>query len=125
MKQVVLRVRPAEVMEDLNLDLVRRRFARLAPWRAELRDTRLSDATYVTVVATIDVIDAAAADALQRGLADLPRMRVVVWRGPGSETPLALVDAAALNDAAAPVAGLAPGAAGSAEDEVVEKGRDG
>ena len=129
MKRVVLRVRPAEVMDDLDLDLVRRRLAGLAPWRAELRDTRLSDATYLTVVATIDAIDATAADALQRGLSDLPRMRVLVWRGPGAETPLALADAAALNDAAEEVRQRigdpvheVPRA--MAEDDVTTKGRD-
>ena len=123
MKRVVLRVRPAEVMDDLDLDLVRRRLERLAPWRAELRDTRLSDATYVTVVATIDAIDAAAAETLRRGLADLPRMRVMVWRGPGSETPLARIDAAALDEAAERIDGPASPAPGiSAVDATTEGG---
>ena len=117
MKRVVLRVRPAEVMDDLNLDLIRRRLARLAPWRAELRDTRLTDAPYVTVVASIDAIDDAAADALRRGLADLPRMRVLLWRGPGAETPLAQADTAALAAAAERV----PAPIG---DDATTKGRD-
>ena len=124
MKRVVLRVRPAEVMDDLDLDLVRRRLERLAPWRAELRDTRLSDATYVTVVATIDVIDAAAAETLRRGLSDLPRMRVLVWRGPGSETPLARIDAVALNEAAERVDGPASPAPGISGDDATTKGGD-
>jgi hypothetical protein len=103
MRRVVLRVRPEETMDDLDLAQVRQRLARLRGWQTELRDTRLSDATYVTVVATVDAIDAAATETLRQELSDLPRMRVFLWRGLGEETPLALADASTLNEAAASV----------------------
>jgi hypothetical protein len=79
-------------MDDLDLDLVRDRMARLPDWRTELRDTRLSDAPYVTVVAEIPALHEQAFEQLRVAFSNLPRMRAMIWRRPGLEIPIEEAD---------------------------------
>lgn len=88
MHQILLRIRPTTVLEDLKLDLIRRRMQRLTNWQAELQDTRLSDAPYVSVIAQIPQLDAAAVDEIKRAFTRLPHMRVQIWQRVGEEIPL-------------------------------------
>lgn len=96
----MLRVRPEEVMEDLDLEVIGERLRHLEGWTAELLDSRLSDAPYVTVVAEIPEIDPEAVRRLQQALGDLPRMRAGLWRSVDAEMPLAEADGAILEEAA-------------------------
>ncbi|MQA86728.1 MAG: hypothetical protein GEV03_19385 [Streptosporangiales bacterium] len=100
MARVVLRIRPAEVVADLDLAVVETRAGRLTGWRAEVHDTRLSDATYLSVVVTADEIDDAAAVELRDAFRALPRMAAYVVRAIGDEEPLERADAALLRTAA-------------------------
>jgi hypothetical protein len=99
MHQILLRIRPAAVMEDLNLEIIRARAQRLTNWQADLQDTRLSDAPYVTVIAKIPQLDAAAVAELKRAFARLPRMRAQVWQRVGEETPLQRANLTVLTEA--------------------------
>ena len=99
MKPIVLRIRPAEIMEDLDLDVVRERATRLADWATDVQDTRLFDAPYVSVVVTMPAINFETAARLKAAFADLPRMRANVWQRIGAEVPLAAADLAVLEEA--------------------------
>lgn len=101
MERVVVRVRPIEVMDDLDLDVVERRLRGLSEWAVEVDDTRLTDATYVTVVAEHERIDEASITRLREALADLPRMRALLWRRSAPEVPLESAPLSAFVDAAA------------------------
>lgn len=100
MRRIILRIRPAEVMDDLDIEAVRTRVNLLADWEAEVQDTRLSDAPYVTVVATTEMFDANAAEQLKKAFADMPRMQAQVWRRSKSEVPLDFADSSLLEEAA-------------------------
>lgn len=99
MRQLIVRVRPAEVMEDIDLDVIRERAARLRGWDVDVRDSRVSDAPFVTLVARTREITDAAAEEIRRELADLPRMRALVWRRHGNELELPTATSAVLQDA--------------------------
>jgi hypothetical protein len=99
--RLLLHVWPAQVLEDLDLDLLTARAAALEGWQVELHDTRLSDAPYVTVVAEAADITSGELDRLQVAFADLPQMDARLWVGVGKEVSLASVDAALIREAAA------------------------
>jgi hypothetical protein len=99
MPRIVLRVRPQEVMDDLDLDAVGERLNRLS-WDAELQDARLSDAPYVVVVVDLPETSDEALSRLQEAFGDLPRMRVGLFRSTDEETPLERADLAALREGA-------------------------
>jgi hypothetical protein len=101
MPRLVLRVRPLETMGDLDVGAVREHAARLEMWEAEVRDTRLSDAPFVTVVVAAPGLTPEALASLKAGFTQLPRVRVVVWLKEGVESPLETADLAALAQAAA------------------------
>jgi hypothetical protein len=88
MGKIVLRIRPAEVMEDIDLAFLRHRMKQLAGWESELQDTRLSDAPYVSVVMQVTAIDAAALARLKAAFAGLPKMRALIVLSVGVELPL-------------------------------------
>lgn len=100
MQQLILRIRPTTGMEDLDLDKIRARIQRLTTWQAELQDSRLSDAPYVSVIARIPQLDAAAMTELKRAFARLPRMSVHLWQRIGDETLLQTADLATFTQAA-------------------------
>jgi len=100
MTRIVIRIRPAEVMDDLDLDIVRERAALLREWQAEVKDSRLGDAPYVTVVATTPVVTAERIAELKGALGELPRMRALVWLSPTDEVPLDVANAATFQVAA-------------------------
>lgn len=99
MNRVVLRVRPAEVMEDLDLDTLGDRLHRLKDWRAQLHDTRLSDAPYVSITVDLPSIGGPEVARLKEALSGLPNMRVFLWQR-GAEVPLQAADVSALEIAA-------------------------
>ena len=99
MKRLVLRVRPEQVMEDLNIDEVSARIASLTMCEAEVRDTRLSDGTYVSVEIKVSTIDTEFVAQMRAAFCNLPQMRVFLWRRAKAELPLSKVDLAAINDA--------------------------
>ena len=101
MGKIVLRLRPAEVMEQINLDLIREAMRYLPDWETELQDTRLSDAPYVSVLVKIPEIDSKALARLQGAFASLPGMRAKVMLAVGEELPLEAIDLAGLTRAAA------------------------
>ena len=101
MGKIVLRLRPAEVMEQINLDLIREAMRDLQDWEPELQDTRLSDAPYVSVIVKNPKIDARALGRLKSVFANLPGMRARVMLAVGEELPLEDVDLAGLTRAAA------------------------
>jgi hypothetical protein len=88
-------------LTDLDLEELRERLARLPGWTSELRDTRLSDAPYVTVVAGTETLDEGAAETLRDALSDLNEAHAVLWLGIGSERRLESCDLAALAAGAA------------------------
>lgn len=100
--RIVLVVRPQEVMDDLDLDLLRTRIDGLAGWQAEVQDSRLSDAPYVIVVASprSAEVDTAAVRELQQAFGDLPRMSVRLWQGVGDEASLDRIDPTRLAEVA-------------------------
>lgn len=100
MQQLILRIRPTTGMEDLDLDKIRARIQRLTTWQAELQDSRLSDAPYVSVIARIPQLDAAAMTELKRAFARLPHMSVLLWQRIGDETLLQTADLATVTQAA-------------------------
>jgi hypothetical protein len=100
MGNIVLRIRPAEVMEDIDLAVIRHRMKHLAGWESELQDTRLSDAPYVSVVVLVTVIDAAALARLKATFAGLPKMRAQIVLSVGVELPLDAIDVHQLRAAA-------------------------
>lgn len=100
MARIVLRIRPLEIMEDLQIDTIRERVSQLADLGAELQDTRLSDAPYVTVVADPPTIGDDTLARLQAAFAGLPRMRAWLWQGVGAETLLDEADLEVLERAA-------------------------
>lgn len=101
MPSLVLRVRPKVSVTDVDLDDLRARLARLREWTADVRDTRLSDAPYVTVVAETTRLDEDAAAALRDVLLRVPRADVDLWLGIGTQRPLETCDLATLEAAAA------------------------
>jgi hypothetical protein len=101
MGKIVVRFRPVEVMEQINLDLIRQAMGYVPDWETELQDTRLSDAPYVTVIVNIPEINQKALARLQGALANLPGMRAKVMLAIGEELPLEAVDLAGLARAAA------------------------
>ncbi len=101
MGKIVLRLRPAEVMEQINLDLIRDAMRDLQGWGPELQDTRLSDAPYVSVIVKIPEIDARALARLKNAFANLPGMHARIMLAIGEELPLDAVDLAGLTRAAA------------------------
>ena len=100
MKRIILRIRPIDVIEDIDLDIIKARAASLTDWESEVKDTRLTDATYVTVIVKTQTIDAEKAERLKRAFAGLPKMRAQVWRRSESEAPLDTADLALLEGAA-------------------------
>lgn len=96
----MLRVRPREVMDDLDLETINKRVSRLSDWRARVEDSRLFDAPYITAVIEPTHVDAEAVARLRAVFAGMPRMRVQVWRGVDVEVPLEEVNVAVLDDAA-------------------------
>jgi hypothetical protein len=99
MRKIVLRVRPKEVMEELNLDLIRERSS-LMDIEMEVQDTRLSDAPYISVVAKIPTINEEVLARLKGAFRDMPRMQVNLWIRIGKEVALDTVDTAVLEKAA-------------------------
>jgi hypothetical protein len=100
MGKIVLRIRPAEVMEDIDLAFIRNRMKHLAGWVSELQDTRLSDAPYISVVVQVTAIDAAALARLKATFAGLPKMRAQVVLSVGVELPLDAIEVDQLRTAA-------------------------
>jgi hypothetical protein len=92
MIELIIRIRPLETMDDLDIDEVRQRAAGLQAWEAELHDSRLGDAPFVTVVARTGVPDREAVRELKAAFARLPRMTALVWRSPRDEQPLEALD---------------------------------
>jgi hypothetical protein len=86
-------------MEDLDLDTVGERVRRLEDWRAELHDTRLSDAPYVSITVDLPSIGEPEVARLKEAFSDLPHMRVSLWQR-GAEVPLQAADVSALEIAA-------------------------
>jgi hypothetical protein len=90
--RLVVRVRPENTIDDLDISVVRERVDGLSGWDVEVEDTTLYDATYVTVVARPEKLDDDAIEALRSALANLPQMRPMVWRRSASDVPLAEAD---------------------------------
>lgn len=99
MARVILRFRPATTLAGLNLAAVQERAAQLSRWRAEVVDTRLSDATFISAVLTTTTVDAAAVAELHTAFADLPGMHPYVLRAIGDEHPLDQADQELLDTA--------------------------
>lgn len=104
MTRLVVRIRPAQVIEDLDPDLVAERLEGVSEWDTTLRDWRHTDATYLTVEAERQVLDPQAVDELAAALSDLPAMAPMLWRRSSPEIPLAEADMAAVREAAADAA---------------------
>ncbi len=92
MSEIIVRIRPRDTMDDLDVDLVQARAERLTDWKAEFHDTRLSDAPYVTFVLRIPEITAEAVAQLKTEFGDLPRMRARLYTETGNEIPLATAE---------------------------------
>ncbi|WP_433727405.1 hypothetical protein ACQP2Y_12315 [Actinoplanes sp. CA-051413] len=88
MARIVVRLRPTETVGELDVDAVAARVADLTRWRAEVVDTRLSDAPYLTVVATTEDIDDAAAAELRDALREPVAARAYLVSAVGREQPL-------------------------------------
>ena len=88
MLKLILRIRPVEVTDDLNLDLVQERACELVGVRAQVQDTRLYDAPYVSVIVNVQNADAKVLAQLRGAFGTLPRMRAMLWEMPGVEIPL-------------------------------------
>ncbi|MGH3811174.1 MAG: hypothetical protein ACRDUV_01805 [Pseudonocardiaceae bacterium] len=99
MARVLLRFRAVETVVDLDLAAVTERAERLNRWQAEVFDTRLSDAPYVSVVVTIDDVDDEAVEELRATFLDLQGMTPHVLRAIGDEVPLERADTALLETA--------------------------
>ena len=97
MEKIILRIRPTETMDDLDLELIRQRIEPFEDWSAELHDTRLSDATYVTVTVEIPALDEKSLARLKTAFAGLPRMRAMLFRRVGVEIALETANAAKLH----------------------------
>ena len=93
MATIVLRIRPIESMDDLDLSEIRDRLRRLSDLSPELDDTRLSDAPYVSLKLDLPLIDATLVQRLREALADLQGVVVQVWNG--RPQPTRLTDATA------------------------------
>jgi hypothetical protein len=100
MVRVVLHLRPTETVAGLELGVVEERATQLTAWRAEVQDTRLSDAPFLTVVVTgVEINDHAAAE-LRDAFRDLPTMTAYVVHAIGDERPLEQTDTDLLQTAA-------------------------
>jgi hypothetical protein len=102
MPRLIIRIRPQEVMEDLDLAVVQQRAEGLAEWHAEVVDTRLSDAPYVALVLDVPCVDDHLENELRRALAELPRMRASLYRRGQSEASIGTVDQRMLESALEP-----------------------
>jgi hypothetical protein len=98
MRRILLRIRPAEVMDDLDLDLIRERAMRFPQGAAEVQDTRLSDAPYVSVIMTVPATNEELLAQLRTAFLDLPRMQIQVWRRLRVEVPLEKASVADLEE---------------------------
>ncbi|WP_433270658.1 hypothetical protein ACQPZF_10395 [Actinosynnema sp. CS-041913] len=87
MPRIILRFRPT-TLASLDLAAVQERAARLSRWQAEVVDTRLFDATFLSAVLTIATIDDAAVAELRAAFTDLPGTQAYVLRAIGDEHPL-------------------------------------
>ncbi len=83
-----MRIRPLEVIDDLDLDIVRARAERLTSWNVEVQDSRLSDAPYFTLILRLPEIGSGSLIQIKQAFADLGRMRAVLWSAKGKEVPL-------------------------------------
>jgi hypothetical protein len=101
MKKIILRARPKEVMEDINLDVILEHVSRLGQMaETEIIDSRLTDAPYITIIVKVLDVDNAVLDQLKSDLSDLAGMNVKVWRRGGKEVPLDEIDLSGLKEAA-------------------------
>jgi hypothetical protein len=89
MPEIVLRFRPLEVVTDLDPAILHARAAKLTGWQTRVVDSRLTDATFLTVVASIDKVDEPAEQRLKDAFSELPGMQAYVWQAPTHEIPLA------------------------------------
>jgi len=99
MTAIVLRIRPIESMDDLDLSAIRDRMGRLSDLSPELDDTRLSDAPYVSLKLDLPLIDTALVQRLRDALSDLEGVVVQVWNGRPQPTRLSDANAEALESA--------------------------
>jgi hypothetical protein len=94
-----VRVRPLEVMDDLDLDLVQAKVGQLRNWEVEFQDTRLSDAPYVTLIMKLPEINLQVLTQLKTTFADFGRMRAQLWIEQGVEVPISTIQIADLERA--------------------------
>jgi hypothetical protein len=109
-QRIVLRIRAIESMADLDLGLVRQSVRALEDLDPEVRDTRLSDAPYVTVTLGLERPDEAMLHRLQEAFRDLPRVVVQLWAGAGRVVSLQSARPADLEAASRAAGGAGPGA---------------
>lgn len=99
--KIILRVRPKEVMEDINLNIISEHTSQLgADAETEIIDSRLTDAPYVTIIVKVLDVDNELLDQLKSNLSDLAGMNVKVWQRAGKEVPLDELDVTGLKEAA-------------------------
>ena len=106
MNRILLRIRPLETMNDLNLELIQKRASSLADWSARVSDTRLSDAPYISMTIDLPEVSEDELVRLKEALLGMPRMPVYLWMGRKREMALDLVDVKALDEAARSLAEL-------------------
>jgi hypothetical protein len=100
MATIVLRIRPTDSMDDLDLSAIRDRMRPLTDLSPELDDARLSDAPYVSLTLDLPVTDARMVRRLQDALSGLEGIVVQVWNGQPQPLRLMDVDAETLANAA-------------------------
>jgi hypothetical protein len=103
MARVVLRLRPTGTFAEMDPGTVATHLGRLRRWQTEVVDSRISDAPYLTVLASIEDIDDDAAAELRDVLGGVPAMRTYLLRTVSDEWPLRDAGADALRAAATAV----------------------
>jgi hypothetical protein len=97
MHRIIVRIRPREVIEDIDLDAILARIKNFDA--AEIVDSRISDAPYVTVIVKTPTIDNKVLTELKSRLSNLQSMYAELIVGVGTELPIEDVDIAALENA--------------------------
>ena len=84
------------MIEDIDLDAI---VSRAEDFDAEIIDSRISDAPYVSVIVKTPIIDNKVLTELKSKFSNLPSMYARLWQHAGAELPLEGADISALQKA--------------------------
>lgn len=100
MNKIILRIRPEQSIEELDLNVIKQRAMMFKNGEARVHDSRISDAPYITVIVMISIIDDASMSQLKEIFTNLLHMHVNVLQEIGLEICLNEADVTIFKKAA-------------------------